>query len=149
MKKILIIIIAIIFLSGCSSNEKIEKVYLDDNLYGNSNYIKITKNELENLENSTYIIYTYNNYCSLKIPCEVIFKNVMDKYKISMYSISYDQFKETFLHNKVKYAPSVIIVDKGKILSYLDSNKKEDIDKYQVEYDFEKWLEKYIYLKKE
>ena len=52
--------------------------------------------------------------------------------------------KKTYLYKKVKYAPSVIIVKKQKIIAYLDAEKDEDMDKYQDEKEFEKWLKKYI-----
>ena len=84
----------------------------------------------------------------MKIPCENIFKSVMEEYNISMYSISYKDFKDTYLHDTVKYAPSVIIVDKGEIISYLDPNSDEDYDRYQDTNSFTKWLKKYIQLKR-
>ena len=43
--------------------------------------------------------------------------------------------------------PSVIIKN-GKIVTYLDANKKEDLDRYQDTSSFESWLDKYIYLSK-
>ena len=41
---------------------------------------------LNNLINSkdSFLLYTYNDYCSLKIPCDDIFRSVMNKYKIDM-----------------------------------------------------------------
>ena len=77
-----------------------------------------------------------------------IFRSVMAKYKIDMYSIRYEEFEKTDYINKVKYAPSVIIVKNGKIITYLDANKKEDLDRYQDTSSFESWLDKYIYLSK-
>ncbi|UKI57493.1 MAG: hypothetical protein L6V81_09270 [Clostridium sp.] len=48
-----------------------------------------------------------------------------------MYSIRYEEFEKTDYISKVKYAPSVLIVKNGKIVTYLDANKKEDLDRYQ------------------
>ena len=72
----------------------------------------------------------------------------MNKYKIDMYSIRYEEFEKTDYVNKVKYAPSVLIIKNGKIVTYLDANKKEDLDRYQDTSSFESWLDKYIYLSK-
>ncbi len=59
----------------------------------------------------------------------------------------FDEMKESYLYKKVKYAPSVIIIKKGKIIAYLDADKNADLDKYQNEKVFEKWIKNYIYLK--
>lgn len=144
MKKYILIFITIIILTGCSNNT----IYLEDNLYNNNEFISIDSTSINNKLDTTYLLYTYNNYCSMKIPCENIFKSVMEEYNISMYSISYKDFKDTYLHDKVKYAPSVIIVDKGEIISYLDPNSDEDYDRYQDTNSFTKWLKKYIQLKR-
>ena len=45
----------------------------------------------------------------------------------------------------MKYAPSIIIVKDKEIVSYLDANSDEDLDKYQDEEAFESYLNKYIY----
>ncbi len=144
MKKYILIFITIIILTGCSNNT----IYLEDNLYNNNEFISIDSTSINNKLDTTYLLYTYNNYCSMKIPCENIFKSVMEEYNISMYSISYKDFKDTYLHDTVKYAPSVIIVDKGEIISYLDPNSDEDYDRYQDTNSFTKWLKKYIQLKR-
>ena len=144
MKKYILIFITIIILTGCSNNT----IYLEDNLYNNNEFISIDSTSINNKLDTTYLLYTYNNYCSMKIPCENIFKSVMEEYNISMYSIPYKDFKDTYLHDTVKYAPSVIIVDKGEIISYLDPNSDEDYDRYQDTNSFTKWLKKYIQLKR-
>ncbi len=144
MKKYILIFITIIILTGCSN----DTIYLEDNLYNNNEFISIDSTSINNKLDTTYLLYTYNNYCSMKIPCENIFKSVMEEYNISMYSIPYKDFKDTYLHDTVKYAPSVIIVDKGEIISYLDPNSDEDYDRYQDTNSFTKWLKKYIQLKR-
>lgn len=153
MKKIIIIISIIIVITLTiilmnMNNHK--KFYLNDKYYTSNEYIKIDSNYLNNLINNkeSFLLYTYNDYCSLKIPCDNIFKEVMEKYNISIYSIRYEEFEKIKYINKVKYAPSVIIIKNGKIISYLDANKKEDLDKYQDTSTFENWLDKYIYLSK-
>lgn len=152
-KKIIIITIVLtilIIVPAIILNLKYEKFYINDKYYNNGEFIKITSNDLNNLINSkdSFLLYTYNDYCSLEIPCDDIFRSVMAKYKIDMYSIRYEEFEKTDYINKVKYAPSVIIVKNGKIITYLDANKKEDLDRYQDTSSFESWLDKHIYLSK-
>ena len=128
-----------------SQEKKYEKFYLDNKYYQSENFIKVNSKEISKLKNNNYILFTYNNYCTLPIPCEFIFEEFMKEHKISFLSISFEEFKKTNIYKKVKYAPSIIIVKNGKIISYLDANSDEDLDKYQDVCAFEKWLENYIY----
>lgn len=81
----------------------------------------------------------------MSVPCDKIFESFMEKYSIDFLKISFENFKNTLFYNEVKYAPSVIIINNEKIISYLDANKDEDLQKYQHEKEFEKWLNNYIY----
>ena len=142
MKKLAFLIL-IILLIGC---KKIEKIYLNDKYYNEGKFIEV-KN-IDNLKEETYILYTYNNYCTFNKPCEEIFKEYMGKYKIDFVSIPFEYFKTTALYNKIKYGPSIIIIKEGKIIAYLDPNKDIDKEKYQDTKAFEEWINKYIYVEK-
>lgn len=144
MKKFLIIFICLFSLTGCNNN----KLSLDKEFYKESKFIDADSSTINNLQNqeSTFLVFTYNNYCTLEIPCEDIFKEVMNKHKLSIYYLPYEEMEKTFIHNTVAYAPSIIIISNGKIIAYLDSEKDEDLPKYQDSKEFEKWLKKYINL---
>lgn len=148
MKRIYKILICILLLSITGCNKSNEKFTLNEKYYNNGDFIKVNSNELEKLGNDNYILYTYNNYCAFSVPCEDIFKNFMEKYKIDFVSIPFDEFKNTKFYNKVKYAPSIMIINKGKIVAYLDPNSDEDYDKYQDISKFEEWITKYIIINK-
>lgn len=152
-KKIIIstiILTFIIIVPATLMMNKYEKFYIEDKYYTDGEFIKIDSEELNKLIDSkeSFLLYTYNDYCSLKIPCDDIFKEVMEENSISIYSIRYEEFEKTKYIKKVKFAPSVLIIKDSKIISYLDANKKEDLDKYQDTSEFKKWLESYIYLSK-
>ena len=140
MKKLITLFFCLL-LTGCINNQKIN---LSKKFYNKGKYIDIKNNQINKYKNDNFVIFTYNSYCNLEVPCEKIFQKVMNKYKIDFLSINIDEFKKTYLYKKVKYAPSVIIVKKQKIIAYLDAEKDEDMDKYQNEKEFEKWLKKYI-----
>jgi ABC-type glycerol-3-phosphate transport system substrate-binding protein len=146
-KKIIFILLLLLLITGCGN----KKISLNSKYYNNSDgFMEADAKKIKNLETDkeTFIIFAYNNYCNLKIPCEDIFKEFQSEYKISFYKISFEQMKETDLYNTVEYAPSIIIINKGKIIAYLDANKDEDLNKYQDVKEFKKWLSKYINLKK-
>ena len=98
-------------------------------------------------EKKSFILFTYNPYCSLKIPCDKIFEEYAKNKNITILTIPFDKFKKTEYYKTVKYAPSVIIINKGKIITYLDAEKDKDIKLYQDTNKFGNWIEKYIKLK--
>ena len=142
MKKI-VLLIAIFLLVGCTNNKKF---YLTEKYYNNGDFIDVTSAEIP--YNESYILYTYNNFCVLPVHCETIFKKVMENNKLDMLSIPFDDFKKTSLYKEVKYAPSIIIIKDGEVVSYLDANSDSDLEKYQDITKFEEWLKEYIYLEK-
>ncbi len=144
MLKKLYLVLTILLLVGCGS----KKFYLEDKYYQDSKYIDISLNEYSKIKDTSYVLFTFNSYCQFSKPCDQVFKEVMEQYNISFLAMPYDRFKNTSLHDKVKYAPSIIIVKKGKIVAYLDAESNKDIDIYQDSKKFEKWLSKYIYLEK-
>ena len=144
MKKIIIIALLILLTVGCS-NEKIEKFNLDSKYYETNEFIKIDADELKDEKN--YILYTYNNYCNFRIPCDEIFKTVMEENDFSILSMPIEEFKKTSFYKKVKYAPSILIVKDRELVAYLDAESDEDLDKYQDTTSFLEWIKKYVYLK--
>ena len=120
MKKIVVIVLSVFLLTGCFSNKT-------------------------NQEDGTKRIYLTSSYYNLAVSCDKIFESFMKKYSIDFISIPFDKFKGTYLYETVKYAPSVIIVKDKEVVSYLDANSDEDLDKYQDETAFESYLNKYIY----
>ena len=145
---ILILIISIgayIYLKNYKTSNKF---YLENKYYGSHEFIEIDNNEFNKIKDGSYILYIYNNYCNLPIPCHEIFEKYMKEKNIAFLKMKYEYFKETNLHKKVRFAPSIIIVKDGKIIDYLDAEKDEDLNKYQDLDEFTKWIEKYIYSEK-
>ncbi len=143
-KNILLVIFSLFILTSCFGKDNKEKITLDDKFYGNNEYIEIESDYLENEPINNYVIFVHNSFCSLRVPCQNIFKQYMEKYNISFLSINIDEYKKTYLYEKVKYAPSVIVVSEGKVIAYLDAEKDEDLDKYQDLDEFDSWINKYI-----
>ena len=146
MKKVFIIFCFVLLFMGCS---KREKFYLDDDYYHKGEFINITSKELKKLKSQNYILYTYNSYCTFSVPCENVFKGYMNKYHIDFVSIPFDEFKKTTFYKTVSYGPSILIIQNGNIITYLDAEADEDIPKYQNLAKFENWMNQYIYTKKE
>ena len=143
MFKKLVLLITILFITvGCTKESN--KIYLDNEYYGSGEFIEISAEEYNNLESNNYVLFTYNSYCNLAVPCDKVFLEAIKKNHINILSMTFEEFKNTKLYNDVKYAPSVIIVSDGKIIDYLDANDDEDLEKYQSSDAFSEWLGDYI-----
>ena len=96
MKKIVIILICL-FLTSCESSSKIS---IEKEYYQESKFINVKNEEIEKLkeDKKSFIVFVYNNYCLLEIPCDEIFKKVMDKYNISFLYLPYEEMKITFIY---------------------------------------------------
>ncbi len=150
MKKIFIIMLSFLILTGCklNQNDGKERMYLSNQYYNKGEFIEIKSSDLLDKINDTYVLFTYNSYCNLPISCEDIFKSFAKKYDIDFISISFEEFKNTKFYNTVKYAPSIIIIKNNEIVDYLDANSDKDLNKYQDQKEFESWLDNYIYFTK-
>ena len=152
IKKLFLIIICFLslFITGCNNKKHIDdgtnRIYLSDKYYHKGEFIDTHSNDINNLNNENYLLFTNNNYCNLAIPCDEIFQKVMSKYKIDILFIPFEEFKNTSFYNTVKFAPSVLIIKNNEIIEYLDAESNEDLDKYQDENKFEEWLNNYIHL---
>ena len=150
-KKIIMmfLILILFFVTGCTKktnqNDGKDRLYLSSVYYNKGEYLDITSEELSSKSDETYILFTYNNYCNLSVPCDQIFAKFMKKYNIDFLSIPYEEFKETSFYETVKFAPSVLVIKKEKIVAYLDAESDEDLIRYQDADEFEKWLNEYIY----
>ena len=131
-KMILLFVACMCLLTSCSGNKKI---YLSNEFYSEGNFKEINNDSINQYNNKTYLLFTYNNYCSLPIPCDKIFLEVAKKNNISILSMPFSEFKKTVFYDT-------------KVIKYLDANKDEDLEKYQDVDKFEKWLNENIYLKK-
>ena len=150
MKKILTILIVIfsaLILCSCEKQKEDDsKIYLDSKFYKKSEFITIDAKEFEKLNAKSYVVYTYNSYCTFTIPCEDVFKEVMDKYNLSFYGLPIVEMQKTSIYETVKYAPSIVIIKNDRIVAYLDAESDEDLIRYQDAKAFEEWLDTYIHL---
>ena len=148
MKRIILLVLVILSMTGCTKENS--KFYLNDEYYNAGKLVDIDSKELTNMlkSNDSLILFTYNPYCNFKVSCENVVENFSKNNNITIFKIPFEEFKNTKLYNTIKYAPSIILVNKGKIETYLDPNKDEDSIKYQDEKALKDYIEMYIDTKK-
>lgn len=148
MKKIILLVLVILSMTGCIKENN--KFHLNDEYYNDGKLVDIDNKELTNMlkSNDSFILFTYNPYCNFKVSCENVVENFSKNNNITIFKIPFEEFKNTKLYNTIKYAPSIILINNGKIENYLDPNKDEDSIKYQEEKALKDYIEMYIDTKK-
>ena len=150
MKKIVVLIFmsfCISCLVGCQNKETAtNKVILEDQYYQEGGFLFLSAKKVDTLvkNKDSFVLFTYNNYCTMEISCEKVFESYMQEAKIRFVSIPFIDFKKTSLYDNVKYAPTVIIIQKGNIIAYLDANSDTDLEKYQNVEAFQEWFQSYV-----
>lgn len=150
MKKIILLLLSCLLI-GCTNTEKIEKFYLNENYYLNSEIKEISEKEYNNLiENKdSFALLIYMPGCTTSANFSKIIEDFSSEYNMTFYKMKWVDAKKTEIYDFLKYYPSVIMYNKGESKSYLKSDSDNDLIYYQSVHDFKKWIEKYIYLNKE
>lgn len=147
MKKKLIILFGILLLLvGC----KHEKFYLEDNLYENNTITDITVKELKKLEKDkkNFALFVYLPGCTSCAEFKEVLTEFHNDNKVEFYSISITECDDTSVSDNIKFAPSMLLYEDGKVVAYLDATSDEDKPKLTEVSSFKSWLEEYIYITK-
>lgn len=150
MKKKLIIISVIIILISLLFILKDNKFKLEEKYYLNGEIIQISNKEYNDLINKkeSFIVFVHlPGICLFNLPFAPIVEDFSKNNSITIYSLNFKDINDTNLKYKIKYSPSVVLINKGKIVKYLDPNKKEDLRYYKEVNEFSKWVSTYIKIK--
>lgn len=147
-KKLIIIITLVLLLVGCG---KVEKYYLEDELYDKGEVTEITVDKLKELEKEkkNFAVFVYLPGCtSCAQFSEVLYEFVGDN-SINFYKISILETDGTSVSDTIEYAPSLILYKGGKVVAHLDATSDEDKPALTNVDSFKSWLEKYVFFEKE
>ena len=144
MKKVLLGIMLIIFLVGCTK----EKFSLTDKYYDNPSFEEINKTELKALEKNkeSFLIMVYTTGCFSCMDFEKVLTDFTNENNLQVLRINITDIKDTKLANKIKYTPTLVIYHNGKVYQYLDANSDKDTDYYKSTTNLKTWLDGYILL---
>ena len=138
---IVIVIILIMFVTGCSTTFSLEEKY-----YSESNLVEIDPSKFKTLleDKESFGIFIYDASCISSSEFNKVLLEFSNKYKIYLYKISFQNMKETSLSEKVKFCPSFAIYKNGKLIDYLDASSDEDTDIYKSVDNFSNWFFGYV-----
>ena len=136
---LLLIMLSIPFITSCSKDELIT---LEDEYYESSNFISLSKDNLEKLikDKENFLVFINYDQSIRSNDFEQELYKVMNEYQITFYKISFFNLEDTFLEKKIDNYPAVAIFNKGKLVTSLLLDGEYNID------DFISWLKEYVSL---
>lgn len=76
-------------------------------------------------------------------------RDYMAERRLGAYRMMFGEMKETGLSGAVKYYPSVVVFNKGRVVAFLDANVDEDVDEYNNYEAFRDWLNAKVWYNKD
>lgn len=145
---LIILLIALVILVVNLSN-KDKKFYLEDKYYKESKINEIDENKLESLINDkeSFVVFVYQPMCITSSGFNELLNEFTNKYNLTIYMIPFSSIKDTNLEKHVKYYPSFVIFNNGKVVDYLKADSDDDTKCYENLPDFEDWFFSYVLLK--
>lgn len=142
----LIIIIIILFRILQNKNKTF---FLEDKYYEINDIAEIKIDELNDLINrkESFAVFIYQPMCITSSDFENILYSFLEENNIGIYKITFSEIKDTEIGKFIKYYPSFIIYNKGKMIDFLEANKDEDVIYYSSKEGFKKWFTEYVKLK--
>ena len=145
----LIVVLAggIIFVGAVSGWFSDAKVALSQDLYTeNPELILLDGEKYNELINSkkSFILFVDQSRCTTADRLRNYTLDYAKEKGINIYKIMFAEIKDLSLHDYVKYYPSVVIVDHGRVRNFLKADSDEDAEEYNNYETFKAWLDHYI-----
>lgn len=109
-------------------------------------YMEISGVEYEGLTSAgkSFVVFVDQGGCTTADRMRDYVKKYAQEKGIEVYKIMFAEMKETSLHDKVKYYPSVAMIKKGKVLTWLRADSDDDAIYYNDYDEFKKWMDNYL-----
>ena len=121
-----------------------KKATLSEEYINNSGIKEITKDEYQKLieEKKSFVVRAHLPDCQAKIL--QFTKDYAEEQNIIINDINWAELRDIVKQSGIKYAPTVIIVSEGRIISSLRSDSDADTAKYNDYNEFKNWLNSLI-----
>ncbi len=123
------------------------KVVLSEAYYGEfTDYQDLSVEKYEELvgKSDSFVLFVDQGGCETAERLRGFVKDWASEKEVKVQRIMFSEMKKTSLHEFVKYYPSVVVVEKGKVRAFLRADSDEDADIYNDYEKFKGWIEKYI-----
>lgn len=123
------------------------KIVLDKEYYrDDAEFMTLEEDEYESLigAKKSFVVLIDQTGCTTADTLRDYAKHYMEDSDIVMYKMMFEDVKNSSLHEKVKYYPSVAFVANGKVITFLRADSDEDADYYNDYEKFSEWMERYL-----
>ncbi len=147
MALIVVVLGSILFVGAASGWFDNHKVKLDAEYYADgAEFMELTAGEYEGLTEvkKSFVVMVDQSGCTTADRLREYVTRYMIETGISVYRMMFAEVKESSLHEKVKYYPSIAVVSKGKVVAYLRADSDEDAGEYNNYDEFKDWMSRYL-----
>lgn len=126
--------------------ENFEKFALSEEMYDKGEFVDITAEQYDQLvaEKKSFVVVLHMVICPAEFPVKDSAKQLAREDGMMIYSLTEEEFKKTNLAEKIKYLPSVALIDKGELVDFLDAEADKDVQYYKTAAELKKWIAKRV-----
>lgn len=119
---------------------------LDSDQYGDFSFVEIENEDYDALIESekSFLLLIDQNGCITAEGLKSILEPLATEHGIRVYRMMYSDMRQTSLFDKIKYYPSVAIINKGTPVAWLRADSDEDVNRYKDKEELSSWLDTYI-----
>ena len=121
---------------------------LDEQYYGNAELTLISADKLQRLvdDKSSFAVFVSQPACRASADFEKVLQSFIAKYPMKFYEIAFSDLKNLSFAENVRFYPSFLIFEKGKLVDLLEADSDDDAGAYTSLDDFETWFTKQVTL---
>ncbi|MBQ6487238.1 hypothetical protein IJI89_02310 [Candidatus Saccharibacteria bacterium] len=111
-------------------------------------FTELGKDEYEDLikKKKSFVIFVDQNGCDGADRLRKFSNDYFPESGVKVYRMMFEDLKETTLHEKVKYYPSIVVIRKGNVRAFLRADSDEDAGAFNQYGSFIDWVNQHISL---
>lgn len=130
-----------------SETELDAEYYCEDTCEGE--FTELSKEDYEDLikKKKSFVIFVDQSGCDGADRLRKFSSDYFPESGVKIYKMMFADLKETTLHEKVKYYPSLVVIRKGNVRAFLRADSDEDADAFNQYGSFIDWVNQHVFLK--
>ena len=129
MALIVVVLGSILFVGAASGWFDSHKVKLDAEYYADgAEFMELTAGEYEGLieAKKSFVVMVDQSGCTTADRLREYVTRYMTETGILVYKMMFESVKESSLHERGKYCPSIVVVDTGVVRAYIRADRAEE-----------------------
>ena len=112
-------------------------------------FAELSKEDYEDLikKKKSFVIFVDQSGCDGADRLRKFSNDYFPESGVKVHKMMFSDLKETTLHEKVKYYPSLVVIRKGNVQAFLRADLDEDVDAFNQYGSFIDWVNQHILLK--